>query len=199
MKDDPRNQLFRHFVDIVSGVNPKVIVFENVEGILSYQGGETYRDIITLFSELGYYTEGRKLMANHYAAPQRRKRVIILCTRKDIGIKPADLFPTEVTPNPDRQVSAYETIFDLERVECSENAKYNSDYRSDIIQYFKDEISIEEYVDRSTDPRGNLQISDPTIHEDVEEFRMDEMVKMEKTAKKRKTGIDGQISLFDLL
>lgn len=199
MKDDPRNQLFRHFVDIVSGVNPKVIVFENVEGILSYQGGETYRDIITLFSELGYYTEGRKLMANHYAAPQRRKRVIILCTRKDIGIKPADLFPTEVTPNPDRQVSAYETIFDLERVECSENAKYNSDYRSDIIQYFKDEISIEEYVDRSTDPRGNLQMSDPTIHEDVEEFRMDEMVKMEKTAKKRKTGIDGQISLFDLL
>lgn len=199
MKDDPRNQLFRHFVDIVSGVNPKVIVFENVEGILSYQGGETYRDIITLFSELGYYTEGRKLMANHYAAPQRRKRVIILCTRKDLGIMPTDIFPSEITPNPDRQISAYETIFDLEKVECSEIAKYNSEYRSDILQYFKDEISIEEYVHRSTDPRGNLQMSGSSIPDAVDESEMDEIPMVKKGAKKEKTGNNEQLSLFDLL
>ena len=42
--DDPRNQLFREFVDIVKRVNPKVIVFENVEGLLSYQAGKTYRE-----------------------------------------------------------------------------------------------------------------------------------------------------------
>ena len=71
MKDDPRNQLFRHFVDIVSGIKPKIIVFENVEGILSYEGGETYRNIIELFSELGYYTEGRKLSANEYCVQGR--------------------------------------------------------------------------------------------------------------------------------
>lgn len=199
MKDDPRNQLFRHFVDIVSGVNPKVIVFENVEGILSYQGGETYRDIITLFSELGYNTEGRKLMANHYAAPQRRKRVIILCTRKDLSVRPADIFPTEITPNPDRQISAYETIFDLEKVECSETAKYNSEYRSNILQFFKDEISIEEYIDRSTDPRGNLQMSSSTVYEEDEESGTDDMPKGKKGTKKKTTGTDGQMSLFDLI
>ena len=152
--DDPRNRLFRQFVDIVSEVNPKVIVFENVEGLLSYRGGETYRDIIALFSELGYFTEGRKLTANSYAAPQRRKRVIILCTRKDTDVLPAEIFPPEVTPCPERQVSAYETIFDLERVECSENAKYNSDYRSDIIRYFRNEISIEEYVNRAAEEKS---------------------------------------------
>ena len=54
--DDPRNQLFREFVDIVKRVNPKVIVFENVEGLLSFQGGKTYREVHTLFSELGYRT-----------------------------------------------------------------------------------------------------------------------------------------------
>lgn len=158
MKDDPRNQLFRHFVDIASGVNPKVIVFENVEGILSYQGGKTYQDIIMLFSELGYYTEGRKLMASHYAVPQRRKRVIILCTRKDLGIKPADIFPNEVTPNPNQQISAYETIFDLEKVECSETAMYDSDYTSNILQFFKDEISAEEYIARSMDAKGDTNM-----------------------------------------
>lgn len=146
MKDDPRNELFRHFIDIVSGVNPKVIVFENVEGILSYQGGETYREILSLFSELGYYAEGRKLSANDYGVPQRRKRVIILCTRKDIGVLPSDIFPKAITPNLESQVSAYDTIYDLEQVECDEEAKYNSSYSSNIIRYLKGEISADEYT-----------------------------------------------------
>jgi site-specific DNA-cytosine methylase len=96
-------------------------------------------------------------MANHYATPQRRKRVIILCTRKDIGILPSDIFPSTITPNPDRQITAYETIFDLENVVCEDSAKYNSSYHSNILDYLKDEISIEEYVKRSIDSRGDLR------------------------------------------
>lgn len=198
MKDDPRNQLFRHFVDIVSGVNPKVIVFENVEGILSYQGGEVYRDIITLFSELGYNTEGWKLMANHYAAPQRRKRVIILCTRKDIGVLPSDLFPAEITPNSDSQITAYETIFDLEQVECSDTAAYNSGYQSDILQYFKDQISIEEYISCSTDSRDNLNMIEASIS-DEEDSDADANAENQNCKKKGKAHQDVQLSLFDLI
>lgn len=67
--DDPRNQLFREFVDIVKIVNPKVIVFENVEGLLSYQAGKTYREVHQLFSELGYNTEGRTLTATKRLFP----------------------------------------------------------------------------------------------------------------------------------
>ncbi len=157
MKDDPRNELFRHFVDIVSGVKPKVIVFENVEGILSYQQGETYRNIIALFSELGYNTEGRKLLANQYGVPQRRKRVILLCTHKDLPVMPGELFPEPVTPNMDRQVTAYETIYDLEKVACSEQAKYNSTYTSPMLRYLKGETGVEAYLKSVTDPRGVLQ------------------------------------------
>ncbi len=146
-KDDPRNELFRHFVDIVSKVNPKVIVFENVEGLLSYQNGETYRNIIELFSELGYNTEGRKLFANHYGVPQRRKRVIILCTRKDLNVMPADLYPTPITLDDSHQITAYETIFDLEKIECSEAAKYDSSYSSPILQYLKGETTAEKYTE----------------------------------------------------
>nr|DAR09962.1 MAG TPA: Cytosine specific methyltransferase [Bacteriophage sp.] len=197
MKDDPRNQLFRHFVDIVSGVNPKVIVFENVEGILSYQGGKTYQDIIMLFSELGYYTEGRKLMASHYAVPQRRKRVIILCTRKDLGIKPADIFPNEVTPNPNQQISAYETIFDLEKVECSETAMYDSDYTSNILQFFKDEISAEEYIARSMDAKGDTNM-DNDLNVDDGSYNTIPLTKSKKMGKK-KIEADMQLSLFDFM
>lgn len=160
MKDDSRNELFRHFVDIVSGVNPKVIVFENVEGILSYQNGETYRNIIELFSELGYYTEGRKLLSNHYAVPQRRKRVIILCTRKDLGIMPSEIYPAFITPNADRQITAYDTIFDLESIDCSENATYSSTYTSPMLQYLKHSITPESFIEMMTDPRGVVHIEE---------------------------------------
>lgn len=149
--DDPRNQLFRDFIDIVSGVNPKIIVFENVEGLLSYQNGETYRNIIELFSQLGYVAEGRSLFANHYGVPQRRKRVIILCIRKDIGITPTEIFPQAITPNFDKQVNAYETIYDLDDIECSEFAKYSSSYSSSILQYLKGEISIDAFFEKVSD------------------------------------------------
>ena len=166
--DDPRNQLFRHFVDIVSGVSPKVIVFENVEGLLSYQNGETYRNIIELFSELGYHAEGRTLMANHYGVPQRRKRVIILCTKKELNILPSDIYPTAITPNMDRQATAYDTMFDLESVECSENAKYSSTFSSTILQFLKHEITADEYLEKMLDERDALSPEEDLPEEDLD-------------------------------
>ena len=144
--NDPRNQLFKEFVDIVKRVNPKVIVFENVEGLLSYQGGKTYREVHTLFSELGYNTEGKTLIATYYAVPQKRKRVIIICTRNDLSILPSDLFPEPITVTDEEQVTAREAIFDLENVECREKAKYTEAPKSDILKFFKGEISYEEFV-----------------------------------------------------
>lgn len=144
--DDPRNQLFREFVDIVKRVNPKVIVFENVEGLLSYQGGKTYREVHALFTELGYNTEGRTLMTSDYAVPQKRKRVIIICTRNDMEVTPGELFPEPITSEESNQVTARDTIADLETVPCDDNAKYVEGYSSDILEFFKGHITYEEYV-----------------------------------------------------
>lgn len=145
--DDPRNQMFRHFVDIVSRVNPKVVVFENVEGLLSFQGGETYRNIISLFSEFGYEAEGRLLHAVRYGVPQKRKRVIILCVRKDLGILPSEIYPEEITPNECDQITVRDTIYDLEDIQCSENASYSSSFSSPILQFFKGEIDAGRYYE----------------------------------------------------
>lgn len=149
LKDDSRNQLFREFIDIVKRVNPKVIVFENVVGLLSYQNGKVYRAILSLFSEIGYNTEGRTLMSSDYAVPQRRKRVIIICTRTDLNISPSELFPTPITENPDNQITAREAIGDLDSVECEDDVKYIECIdESNILQLYKGKISYEEYVSR---------------------------------------------------
>lgn len=145
-ENDPRNQLFHEFVDIVKRVNPKIIVFENVEGLLSYQNGKIYREVHTLFSELGYNTKGKTLMANDYAIPQKRKRVIIICTRNDVDVLPSELFPKPITIPDKEQVTARETIYDLENVECGEHAKYLDTGTSDILRFFKGQLSYEDFI-----------------------------------------------------
>lgn len=144
---DPRNQLFREFVDLVKRVSPKIIVFENVEGLLSYQGGSTYYEVHELFGELGYNTEGRLLIATNYAVPQKRKRVIIICVRKDLKVSPRDLYPDTLTFEEKNQITAKETISDLENVECTESAKYANVKESDILKFFKGKISYKEYIE----------------------------------------------------
>ncbi len=123
--DDPRNKLFKEFIEVVSKVNPKVVVFENVEGLISFQGGAVYKSILETFESLGYNAKGEVLLSSNYGIPQKRKRVIIICTRCDIDINPEELFPKPITSNYEQQVTAFEAIGDLESVECSDNAKYN--------------------------------------------------------------------------
>ena len=75
------------------------------------------------------------LIATYYAVPQKRKRVIIICTRNDLSILPSDLFPEPITVTEEEQVTARETIFDLENVECSEKFGIYSFYN--IHKFFK--------------------------------------------------------------
>ena len=90
--DDPRNQLWRHFVRAVKQVNPLVFVVENVPPLLrSEEGQELIRETMAL----GYQVEGRILNAADYGVPQTRKRTIIIGTR--LG-NPQFPQPTHVDP-----------------------------------------------------------------------------------------------------
>lgn len=93
MIDDPRNLLYKNFVEIVRRCKPKVFVMENVEGLLSINKGKTFEEIKKTFELLGYDVTGRKLLAANYAVPQRRKRVFIIGSR--IGSS-KELFPTPI-------------------------------------------------------------------------------------------------------
>lgn len=155
LTDDPRNQLFKEFIDVVTRVKPKIIVFENVEGILSFQGGKVYKAILELFSEVGYSAEGRTLMTNNYGVPQKRKRVIIICTRNDLNVKPNDLFPIPITEEPSEQITARDTIEDLENVECGDKVYYLETEDSDIVKLFKRKIDYDTYISKHS--HGKLQ------------------------------------------
>lgn len=104
MIDDPRNQLYKNFVQIVEKCKPKVFVMENVEGILSINNGKTFEEIKATFRGLGYDVTGRKLLAVEFGVPQKRKRVFIVGSR----IGPS----SELFPEPSHDSKNYSTVFD---------------------------------------------------------------------------------------
>ena len=144
--DDPRNHLFKDFVEIVQNTVPNIVVFENVEGILTFQKGEIYNQILNLFENIGYTTKGKVLLASEYGIPQKRKRVIIIGVRKELNIHVDNLFPSEITSNPETQITIKDVLEDILDIECNEDALYkNTEKRNPYLKYLFDEISFEEY------------------------------------------------------
>jgi len=84
--DDPRGKLFSDFVRLSDECGCRIIVFENVRGMLTARGpkgepGEALRIIRETLYERGYRSEVRLLNAADYGVPQRRVRLIIVAYR----------------------------------------------------------------------------------------------------------------------
>lgn len=105
---DPRNKLFRNLVRFVETLKPKIFVVENVPGLLSMQGGNVVKRIITEFSKLGYYVHVKTLLASDYGVPQARKRVFIIGTTKHIPKE--EIFPKSANQ---KRISVAQAISDL--------------------------------------------------------------------------------------
>lgn len=84
--DDPRNELYKEFIRMVNGLKPKIVVMENVPGMMSYRNGEIVREIIEDFDSAGYAAQARILNAVEYGVPQIRKRIFFIAVRKDLKI-----------------------------------------------------------------------------------------------------------------
>jgi DNA (cytosine-5)-methyltransferase 1 len=94
---DPRNQLFRHFARIVSILQPKVVLLENVRLLTSMKSpnGGLFRDeILSEFSEIGYDISFAELNAKDYGVPQHRERVFFLGLHKSLSTKPSFPVPS---------------------------------------------------------------------------------------------------------
>lgn len=94
---DPRNRLFEHYLELVDGLQPRWILFENVPGLLLYHHGEIARTITSRFRELGYAVLPIILLAADYGVPQLRRRLFFIGNRTGDTIPlPA---PTHGDPN----------------------------------------------------------------------------------------------------
>jgi len=91
MKNDYRNYLFEHYLNVVNRYRPLLFVFENVPGILSAMPNGTP---ITELIKDGFDSIGYEIIddlriavvnASDYNVPQNRSRVVIVGIRKDLN------------------------------------------------------------------------------------------------------------------
>jgi DNA (cytosine-5)-methyltransferase 1 len=76
---DDRGKLILHFIKMISILNPKVFIIENVVGLLTHEKGKTLEMVIDEIKKLGKYVIDYKVLnANDYSVPQNRKRLIIV-------------------------------------------------------------------------------------------------------------------------
>ncbi|WP_099147131.1 DNA cytosine methyltransferase [Bacteroides sp. KFT8] len=91
MKKDPRNFLYKYYLQFLKRYEPKMFVFENVPGILSAQNGIHLENILKGIDKAGYKIELKKLKASDYGVLQNRERVIIVGWRKELNLKYPEL------------------------------------------------------------------------------------------------------------
>ncbi len=76
--DDPRGNLMLTFGAIAAKHRPRWLVWENVPGVLSSNGGRDFGAFLGLLGELGYGFAYRVLDAQYTGLAQRRKRVFVV-------------------------------------------------------------------------------------------------------------------------
>jgi DNA (cytosine-5)-methyltransferase 1 len=87
--------LFFDFIDLAKKLQPKVVIAENVKGLLLGEAKQYVRQIYSEFDLAGYYCQHWLLDASKMGVPQRRERVFFIALRKDLAepfMKQVDLF-----------------------------------------------------------------------------------------------------------
>lgn len=90
--------LFFDFIELANKLRPKVVIAENVKGIIQGKAIKYTAKIRDEFDKSGYFVDWYLLDASKMGVPQRRERVFFIAVRKDICPKSilGGLFGTEL-------------------------------------------------------------------------------------------------------
>lgn len=111
--------LFFEFARLLERHRPRILVIENVPGLLSSHGGRDFGIVVQTLAELGYGVGWRVLNSRYFGVPQSRQRVFIVGCHRDRRGPAKILFepergqghPAESKPNGKAALSPFKTSF----------------------------------------------------------------------------------------
>lgn len=80
------NKLYEKFRDALVKIRPKAFIVENVSGMVRKNFRHLLDDQFKVFTEAGYDVKATVLNAADFGVAQERRRIIIVGTRKDLGV-----------------------------------------------------------------------------------------------------------------
>jgi DNA (cytosine-5)-methyltransferase 1 len=87
--EDTRGTLFFEMARIAKAKKPKVILAENVKGLVGHDKGRTLNVIIQTLCDIGYTVDFNVLNSKYFGVPQNRERIFIVAVRDDL-IEPSE-------------------------------------------------------------------------------------------------------------
>ena len=75
---DTRGTLFFEICKFIQKKKPRLLLLENVKGLLYHDSGRTFRTILLSLDELGYDVEWQVFNSKYFGVPQNRERVFII-------------------------------------------------------------------------------------------------------------------------
>ena len=79
------DDLFLHFIDVARKLQPKIVIAENVKGLLLGNAKGWMNRIVKAFGEAGYSVQLFLFNASRMGVPQKRERVFFIAHRNDLG------------------------------------------------------------------------------------------------------------------
>ncbi len=110
--NDDRNALYKEMIRFITISNPKIIVAENVKGILSLGKGLVFANIKQDLEDLGYKVAYKLINTAFYGVPQQRERVIIIGNK--IGCE--NFFP-KASHQANNFITTEQAIGDLQHID----------------------------------------------------------------------------------
>jgi len=147
-EENSNNHLFHKYIEWVITLKPQWFLFENVEGLTSYKGGSTIKEITSLFEAEGYKTKGDVLSAHDYGVPQSRNRYFMVGNR--LGVDFA--FPEKS----EERITVQQAISDLPRLKNGDAFDQLPYQRNNVSPYSKKmrgdcKEATQNYVSRNQD------------------------------------------------
>lgn len=131
---DARAKMYREYRRILSFIQPKIFLFENVTGLLSMkndEGNPVLEDIKKEFGDfsdfnirLSYDIKDSVLNAKHFGVPQNRERVFLIGIRKDLNLHFDWQFPSPQYKSEDDYLTLEDAIGDLPSLTNGEKKDY---------------------------------------------------------------------------
>jgi len=119
------DDLFFDFIELGRKLQPKVIIAENVKGMLHGNAKGYVKQIIGLFNVIGYEVQLFLLNAASMGVPQKRERVFFIARRKDLEFSDLKLGFNE---KPISVANAFESIKDINYKGVDRSASVNAHY-----------------------------------------------------------------------
>jgi DNA (cytosine-5)-methyltransferase 1/site-specific DNA-methyltransferase (adenine-specific) len=125
---DPRNFLFREYLNLVKELKPELFVIENVKGLLLASNGWFKEEILKAIEELGYVVEYGVLNAADFGVPQARERAIFICSKGKKILLPKS--------GNEKHTTVRDAISDLSYLESGEG-DFEQDYSTEALSEYQ--------------------------------------------------------------